>query len=72
MRFLSDGLDTVIELNDQNLVRQRYVHGPGIDQPLIWYDYPVNGYRRGLMTDERGSVISVTNIDGNPIAINVS
>src|SRR3954451_2715130 len=37
---------------------QRYVHGPGEGDPLIWYDYTVLGYRRGLFTDHQGSIVA--------------
>jgi len=51
---------------------RRYVHGTNAaaDDPLIWYEYTNGGYRRGLFTDHQGSVIAVTDMYGNPVAIN--
>jgi len=50
----------------------RYVHAgnTAADVPLIWYEVNVGGWRRGLMTDHQGSVIAVTDMHGNPHAIN--
>jgi hypothetical protein len=33
-RYLYDGEDIVAEINDHGRVGNRYVHGPGIDEPL--------------------------------------
>ncbi|HEX8482908.1 MAG TPA: hypothetical protein VF650_13480 [Allosphingosinicella sp.] len=35
---------------------RRYVHGPGTDEPLVWYEGSGTSDRRFLHTDERGSV----------------
>jgi hypothetical protein len=37
------------------------VHGPGVDEPLLWYEGSGTSDKRYLMADERGSVIGVTN-----------
>ena len=53
---------------------QRYVHGPqdGVDDPLVWYEGSAvsASAARYLYVDERGSVIAVTDGDGNVIAKN--
>jgi len=46
----------------------RYVHGDGVDEPLVWYDS--TGTRRFLHADERGSIIAVTDSAGGLIGIN--
>ena len=53
-----------------NSLLRRYVHGPGADEPLIWYEATDNGERRWLYADERGSVIAVGDPGGNASAIN--
>jgi RHS repeat-associated protein len=53
-----------------NAVLRRYVHGPGTDEPLVWYEGAGTTDRRFLHTDERGSVIAVSNSVGTAIAIN--
>ena len=59
--FMYDGTDLILEGNYYtNEIRRRYVHGPGIDQPIVWYEGSGTSDRRFLSSDERGSVISVT------------
>jgi RHS repeat-associated protein len=50
----------------------RYIHGSdkGSDDPLIWYENPVSGWRRPLVADQQGSIIAVADMYGNPLAIN--
>ena len=71
-RFLYDGIDLIGEYDGSNAVQRRYVHGPGIDNPIAWYEGGTIGSttRRFLMADERGSVVSVTDSAGATIAIN--
>jgi len=67
-----DGANVTTEIDQNNpggLLR-RYVYGPGIDEPLIWYEGTGTGDRRYLAADERGSIVAVTNDAGNAIAIN--
>ncbi len=64
-----DGADLITEMASGAITR-RYVHGPGFDEPLVWYEGSGTSERRWLIPDERGSVIAVTNQSGNPIAIN--
>jgi RHS repeat-associated protein len=53
---------------------RRFVHGPntGADTPLVWYEGPTmdQSAARMLSTDLQGSVTSVTDFNGNPVAIN--
>jgi RHS repeat-associated protein len=37
---------------------RRYVHGAGVDEPLVWYECATLGDRRWLHADERGSVLA--------------
>ena len=71
-RFQYDGSDLIAEHNGSNAVQRRYVHGPGVDDPIVWYEGSAisNTTRRFLMADERGSVVSVTDSAGATIAIN--
>lgn len=39
-------------------LRRRLVHGPGMDEPLVWYERA--GNRRYLHADERGSIVAVS------------
>jgi RHS repeat-associated protein len=51
-------------------VLRRYVHGPGDDDPLVWYEGSGTTDKRWLHTDERGSIIGLSNSAGTMVAIN--
>lgn len=56
-QLLYDGDSLVAEYNGATLVR-RYVHGPGIDEPIVWYEGSGTSDRRYLVTDHQGTVIA--------------
>jgi len=66
-----DGADLITEYasNGSSILR-RYVHGPGTDDPILWYEGSGTGNKRYLHKDERGSVIAVTNGSGGIVGIN--
>jgi RHS repeat-associated protein len=71
--FAYDGPDMIAEyLEDEAGITflRRYVHGPGDDEPLVWYEGSGTADRRWLMADERGSIIGITNGAGSVTAIN--
>jgi RHS repeat-associated protein len=62
---------TIIEEYDSGSIRlRRYVYGPGVDTPLVWYEGAGITDRRWLIPDERGSIVAVTGASGNAIAVN--
>ena len=63
-QFLYDGDRLVAEYNGTNVLQRRYVHGAGIDEPLLWYEGSTLTDRRHLHSDERGSVIAWSNSSG--------
>lgn len=67
-----DGARLISELDPWGTPLRRYVHGPGVDNPIVWYEGNAinSSTRRFLMADERGSIISVTDSTGATIAIN--
>lgn len=69
-RFGYDGTDLIAEYNGSNTLLRRYVHGPGDDEPLVWYEGNALTDRRWLHGDERGSIIAISNGAGSNIAIN--
>jgi RHS repeat-associated protein len=69
-KFEHLGPRLVIERNGAGTILRRYVHGPGDDEPVVWYEGSSLSTRRFLHTDERGSVIAVTNAAGTSIATN--
>jgi RHS repeat-associated protein len=51
-------------------IRRRFVHGPGSDEPLVWYEGTGTGDRRWLHADERGSIVAITDAAGAMTARN--
>lgn len=81
-RFLYDGGDIIGEYNGAGTLLRRYVHGPGIDEPLVCYNggagaaqscTPADGgagAKFWLHADARGSVIALSDASGNVVAKN--
>jgi RHS repeat-associated protein len=67
-QYLYDGDALVAEYNGSTLLR-RYVHGPGVDEPLFWYEGSNLSDRRPLRSDHRASIINVANSSGSTIGI---
>ena len=57
-RFLYDGADMIAEYNGSNALQRRTVHGPGIDEPLVWYEGAGTADRRYLIADQLGSIVA--------------
>ena len=64
-RFLYDGDDLIAEFDEANTLLRRYVHGPGVDNPLVCVSvsnpcFPGanNNDQHFLLSDLRGSVIA--------------
>jgi RHS repeat-associated protein len=69
-RFGYDGTTLIAEYNGSNALLRRYVHGPGTDEPLVWHEGSGTTDRRFLHSDERGSVVAVTNSAGTTLHVN--
>ncbi len=71
-RFLYDGDALVAEYNTSGAVVKRYVHGMGVDNPLIEYagSSVSSSSRRNLYADHLGSITAITNSSGTAIGIN--
>jgi len=61
-QFLYDGSRLSAEYDGSGNLLRRYVHGPGVDDPLVWYEGA--GDRRWLHMDRQGSVIAQSNAAG--------
>jgi len=68
--LLYDGDALVAEYDSNGSLLRRYVHGPGLDEPLVWYEGSTLANRRHIRTDDQGSVVAVSDASGNSIAIN--
>ncbi len=64
-RFDHLGGTILSEYDGSNALQRRYVPGPGIDEPLLWYEGSGTSNRRWLHADERGSVIAASDGSGN-------
>jgi hypothetical protein len=49
---------------------RRYVHGPGMDEPIVWYEGSGTSDRRWLIANQLGSVVAVTNASGAATNVN--
>jgi hypothetical protein len=71
-RFLYDGDELVSEYDDAGNILRRYVHGPGNDDPLVWFKGPgVTGAATGhIRANHQGSIVLITDDPGNVLAVN--
>ncbi len=68
-RFLYDGDDLLQEFDGNGNLLRAWVHGPGADEPLIWYEYTAGFSRRYLHADHQGSIVAATDAAGTAVAI---
>jgi len=64
-QYLYSGTELAAELDGSGNVLRRYVHGPGTDDPIVWYEGATLTTRNHLHADERGSVIATTDNTGS-------
>lgn len=71
-QFLYDGDALVAEYDGAGNLLRRYVHGSGVDEPLVWYEGATvdAATRRYPHADHQGSVIAVADANGNGIISN--
>ena len=70
VRRAYDGQALIAEYNASNALQRRYVYGPGVDTPIVWYEGTGTADRRWLQADERGSIVALSNDAGTSIGIN--
>lgn len=63
-QFLYDGDRLSAEYTTGGTVLRRYVHGPGVDEPLVWYEGSNTSDARWLHQDRQGSVVAWSNTSG--------
>lgn len=70
-RFAWSGDQMIAEIAaPSGQVLRRYVPGPGVDEPIVWYEGSGTSDRRWLHADERGSIVGITNTAGTTINVN--
>ncbi len=70
--FVYDGDSLVAEFNGSGTMLKRYLHGPGVDEPMAWFDGATIGTanRHDLFANAQGSIVAVTSGSGATEAIN--
>jgi RHS repeat-associated protein len=63
--FLYDGANLVGEYSSTGTILGRYVTGPGVDEPVVWYQGSGTSTRNWLTADNQGSVIGYADQSGN-------
>jgi RHS repeat-associated protein len=71
-RLIYDGDALIGEYDAAGAMTHRYVHGDdaGADDPIIWYDNIAPAPRQLLLHDHQGSIVAVTDPQGNAVAAN--
>jgi RHS repeat-associated protein len=69
-QFLYDGDRLVAEYDGSGNLERRYLHGPGVDEPVLWYEGAGLTSRRGLLADHQGSIVAVADAAGSSLEIN--
>jgi RHS repeat-associated protein len=66
LNFLYDGDALVGEYNSAGTLLRRYVHGPEVDNPLVWFEGATmtSTTARYLAADRQGSIAGVANSSG--------
>lgn len=59
-QFVYDGDRLTAEYDGSGNVLRRYLHGPGVDEPLIWYEGAALNDPRYLHADRQGSIVAST------------
>ncbi len=63
--FLYDGSNLIGEYDINGNLLERYIHGDGVDDPLVWFHGPGTSDERFFIKDYHGSVIGYTDGAGN-------
>lgn len=71
-RFVHDGDRLIEEYSSSGGLLRRYVHGVGVDEPLVWYEGSgvSHANRRYLHADHQGSIVAVASSSGSMIEVN--
>ncbi len=68
--FGYDGADLIMEKNSAGAITARYVHGPNVDDPIVWYVGAGTGTKRYFTENSQGSIVSITDNNGGMVGIN--
>jgi len=65
-RYAYDNEDIAVELDGANIIQALYIHGPGIDEPLLLGRFGADG-TVVYHADGLGSISTLTDLNGNPV-----
>ena len=58
------------EYNGSGTLLRRYVHGPGADEPLLWYEGAGTRHAPRSLRQPSGSIVAVADANGGSVGIN--
>ena len=64
-----DGQDLVAEYDAAGTLQRRWVHGPGVDEPLVAYEGTTTANKSWLYADHLGSIVGAADAAGTSTAI---
>jgi RHS repeat-associated protein len=64
-----DGVDLVAEYDAGEALQRRWVHGPGVDEPLVAYEGAGTTAKSWLYADHLGSIVATADATGTNTAI---
>ena len=64
-----DGVDLVAEYDAAGTLQRRWVHGPGVDEPLVAYEGASTANKNWLYADHLGSVVATADATGTNTAV---
>ncbi|WP_341644288.1 hypothetical protein [Thauera sp. SDU_THAU2] len=67
--LMYDGVDLAAEYDSAGTLQRRYVHGPGVDEPLVVYEGTTTTNKTWLYADHLGSVMAAANSAGTGTAV---
>lgn len=62
--LLYDGTKLVAEYDSSGNVLRRYVHGSGVDNPLVWYEGATSTNKNWFYADQTGSIVATADVTG--------
>lgn len=68
-KYCYDGANLIAEYNGSDNLLRKYIHGPGIDEPIMMIDVEHSGNRYYYHHDGLGSVVALSNNSGSVIAM---
>jgi RHS repeat-associated protein len=69
-RLEYDGDKLVEEFNGAGTQLRVYAHGPGVDEPLVWWEVSPSWQRHFLHADHQGSITAIADDSGATLGIN--